>query len=138
MRLLGGLLARWSEQRIERWFGSRLALRVMFAVIARSYDPRAAAGFEGCLVYELGRPATAAPPAIWTIEVSGKRARAVPGPCPGAKLTLKLRLADFLRIGAGALEPVSVILQGRGTFQGPLELAVALPEMFGAAGARRR
>lgn len=134
--LLAGLLDRLGERGVERWLGSRLALRAIFTTVARSYDPGAGAGFEGCLVYELRRPASGAPPAVWTIEVSRERARARPGAAPGAQLTLRLALADFLAIGAGTLEPAAVVLQGRGSFQGPLELAVRLPEMFGIGSPR--
>lgn len=136
MNLLARLLTRWSERRVERWFGSRLVLWAIFRFVAGSYDPRAGHGFEGCLVYELARDATGAPPAVWRIEVSGDRARPRRGACSEPKLTLSLGLVDFLRVGAGALDPAALILQGRGSFRGPLDLAVALPDMFGAA--RRR
>ena len=133
LRLLASLLERWDEARIERWLGSAPALRGIFAGVARSFDARAAAGFEGCIVYELTRPATGGEPAVWTIEVRGTRARARPGPGQDPALTLRLSVSDFLRIGAGLLDPAVPILQGRGTFSGSIELAVRLPEMFGAA-----
>lgn len=133
MNLLAGILTRWSESTVERWLGSRPALWAIFTFLARSYNPRAASGFEGCLVYELARKATGAPPAIWRIEVSDGRARTRRGACSEPKLTLSLGLVDFLRVGVGALDPAALILQGRGTFHGPLDLAVTLPEMFAAA-----
>ena len=130
--MLARILGRWEEARIERWFGSRAAQRAIFAAVARLYVPGASGGFEGCLLYELTRPAIGRPPAAWSIEVRGGRAWARRGRCREPALTLRLTLADFLRIGAGILDPAVPILQGRGTFKGPLELAVRLPQMFGA------
>ena len=126
-----------SERQIERRFGSPRALRAIFGGMARQFEPDAADGFEGCLVYELTRAATGQDPAIWTIEVSGRRARARPGPCPEASLTLRLRLVDFMRIAAGELDPAIPMLQGRGNVHGSLELAIRVPEMFGETRARR-
>ena len=100
--------------------------------MARSFQPDAAGGFEGCLVYELTRQASGQEPAVYTIEIAGRRARARPGPCAEAKLTLRLRLVDFMRIAAGDLDPAIPMLQGRGNVHGSLELAMRIPEMFGA------
>lgn len=133
LSLLARLLESWDETTIERRLGSRIALTGIFAGLSRSFDPAAAAGFEGCLLYELRRPATGREPVLWSVEVRGARARSRRGACPEASLTLRLSLADFLRIGSGLLDPAVPILQGRGSFEGPLELAVRLPEMFGAA-----
>ena len=136
LKLLARLLSRWDETKIERRLGSAPALKGIFTGVARSFNPRAAGGFEGCLVYELTRPATGREAAIWTVEIRAGRARARRGACADPALTLHLRLADFLRIGTGLLDPAIPILQGRGSFQGSLELAVRLPEMFGAASRR--
>lgn len=136
LKLLARRLTRWDEAKIERTLGSPPALRGIFTGVARSFDPRAARGFEGCLVYELTRPATGRDAAIWTVEIRGGRARARRGACADPALTLRLRVADFLRIGTGLLDPAVPILQGRGSFQGSLDLAVRLPEMFGAASRR--
>ena len=130
---MGLILGRMSEKQVERQFGSPLALRVIFGGMARSFQPDAAGGFEGCLVYELTRQATGQELVAYTIEISGRRARALPGPCEEAKLTLRLRLVDFMRIAAGDLDPAIPMLQGRGNVHGSLELAMRVPEMFGAA-----
>jgi hypothetical protein len=135
-RLLSSLIDRLGERRVERLLGARLALKLLFHAVAGSFDPGAAAGFEGCLVYELTRPATGAPAVVWRIEVTGGQARARRGRCPQPRLTVTVGLTDFLRIGAGALDPAAAVLQGRARFQGPLELAVRLPEMFRVPGGR--
>jgi putative sterol carrier protein len=87
--------------------------------------------------YELRRPATGASPLRWTIEISGRRARARPGAGDESAVKLRLSLADFIRIGAGTLDPAIPVLQGRASFRGDFGLAVRLPEMFGATPPRR-
>jgi putative sterol carrier protein len=135
------LFARWvdraSDAKLEHRFGSRLIQRLMFTAMATRFDPDAAAGFEGAICYELRRPVTGAPPLRWTVEVSRRRASARPGAAEQAALTLRLTLSDFVRIGAGTIDPAIPMLQGRASFQGDFGLAVALPEMFGASHARR-
>src|SRR5438270_12368482 len=98
LRLLARIVASWSDDRLERRFGSRLGQRAMFAGMARSFVPEAAGGFAGELQYELARPATGAPPVRWTIEVAGRRAAARPGAAARPRLTISMELADFMRV----------------------------------------
>ena len=91
LKLLALVLRRWNERQIEQRFGSPVALRAIFGGMARSFEPDAAGGFERDLD-ELTRLATGQEPAIWTIEISGRRAKARPGPSENAKLTLRLHL----------------------------------------------
>ena len=106
--------------------------RVVFSVMAARFNPDAAAGFEGRIAYELQRPATGASPLRWTVDVSGRRARARRGGSDKSAIKLRVTLADFVRIGAGTIDPATPVLQGRASFQGDFGLAVRLPEMFGA------
>jgi hypothetical protein len=131
-KLLARFITGADDAKLERRFGSPRIQRVMFRAMAAGFDPAAAAGFEGTISYELQRPATGAPPARWTIDVSGHRARARPGATEDAALTLRLALADFVRIAAGTVDPAIPVLQGRASFRGDFGLAVRLPEMFGA------
>jgi len=135
------LFARWvggaGDVKLERRFGSRLMQRLMFSAMAASFNPDAAAGFEGRIAYELQRPATEAPPLWWTIQISGRRAHARRGCSDDAAVKLRVTLADFVRIGAGTIDPATPVLQGRASFQGDFGLAVRLPEMFGATRSRR-
>jgi putative sterol carrier protein len=121
-----------SDAKLERRFGSRLMQRAMFTAMAAAFDPQAAAGFEGRLSYELELPATARPAARWTVEVTGRRARVRRGAADEAELKLRLRLSDFVRVGAGVLDPAIPMLQSRASFEGDFGLAARLPEMFGA------
>jgi hypothetical protein len=135
-RVLGTIVGRADDAKLERRFGSPIAQRVMFTAMARRFKPEAAGRFQGAIVYELSRPATGAPPTRWTVEVADGRARARPGAAENAKLTLGFRLADFMRIAAGALDPVVPVLQGRATVKGDFGLAARLPQMFGAVSPR--
>jgi putative sterol carrier protein len=42
-----------------------------------------------------------------------------------------MQLADFIRVGTGAIDATEPLLTGRATFAGDLQLASRLPEMFG-------
>jgi alkanesulfonate monooxygenase SsuD/methylene tetrahydromethanopterin reductase-like flavin-dependent oxidoreductase (luciferase family) len=133
VRLLGRLVDGASDADIERRFGSALAQRAMFTGMARSFEPDAAGGFQGLLVYELARPATGAPPTRWTIEVSDGRASARPGSAVAdPALTVRFQLADFVRVAAGTLDAAAPLLENRASFEGDFALAARLPEMFGA------
>lgn len=133
--------ARWvdgaDDAKLEKRFGSRLAQWVIFKAMAQRFNPDAGAGFQGEISYELRRPATGGPPIGWTIAVSGRRAHARRGQSDDAAVRLRVGLADFIRIGAGTIDPATPVLQGRASFQGDFGLAVRLPEMFRATPPRR-
>jgi hypothetical protein len=130
--VLRALVRRASDSRLERLFGLATVQHAIFAAMARRFDAGAAAGFEGEVVYELRRPESSRPPRLWTLEVLGGRATARPvgAPCPA--LTIRLRLADFVRIAAGTLDPALPLLRDRGSITGDLALAARMPEMFRA------
>jgi alkanesulfonate monooxygenase SsuD/methylene tetrahydromethanopterin reductase-like flavin-dependent oxidoreductase (luciferase family) len=130
--LLGRVTDGADDAELERRFGSKIAQHAMFGAMTRSFEPDAAAGFQGRLVYELSQPATGAATATWTIEVSDGHATATPGRSRDAALTLSFRLADFVRIAAGTIDPAAPLLEGRASFVGDFALAARLPEMFGA------
>lgn len=134
------LLARFVRGRddatLERRFGSPVLQRALFSGMAHAFEPGAAAGFQGALVYELGRPATGAAPVQWTIEVLDGHASALPGAAPEPKLTVRYQLSDFVRIAAGTLDAVMPLLKNRASFEGDFALAARLPEMFGAPSGR--
>jgi alkanesulfonate monooxygenase SsuD/methylene tetrahydromethanopterin reductase-like flavin-dependent oxidoreductase (luciferase family) len=117
---------------IERRFGSRIVQRALFSAMAAAFEPDAAGGFKGRLVYELGRPATGAPATRWTIEVLDGRAVARPGGAPEPALTIRFPLSDFVRVAAGTIDPAVPLLRDRASFEGDFSLAAKLPEMFGA------
>ncbi len=135
MKVLGRLVDGAGDATVERRFGSAFAQRAIFAGMARSFEPEAAGGFQGSLVYELARPATDAEAMMWTIEVADGHATARPGDSGDAALRLRFNLADFVRIAAGTLDPAVPLMADRASFEGDFALAARLPEMFGAPSA---
>jgi alkanesulfonate monooxygenase SsuD/methylene tetrahydromethanopterin reductase-like flavin-dependent oxidoreductase (luciferase family) len=131
-QLLGRLVDGASDEQVEKRFSSPLALRALFAGMARSYVSDAVPEFEGRLLYELSRPETGQPPVRWTIRVHDERASAHQGADNGAQLKIRFTLADFVRLAAGAIDPAEPLLAGRASFDGDFALAAKLPEMFGA------
>ncbi len=121
-----------TDDQVERRFGSPLAQRVMFVGMARQFEPEAAGGFQGRIVYQLGRPATGGDTISWTIEILDGRATAQPGAAGDRALTLRFQLSDFVRIAAGTIDPAVPLLTNRASFEGDFGVAARLPEMFGA------
>lgn len=124
-------VAHADDRRLERTIGSDAGLRVLFGAMARQYVPGSAGGFAGALRYELRRADGAV--RAWTIEIDGSRARARAsadgGPAP--RLTLRLPVADLVRLAAGELEPARAVFTGRLELEGDLDLAPRLGELFG-------
>jgi alkanesulfonate monooxygenase SsuD/methylene tetrahydromethanopterin reductase-like flavin-dependent oxidoreductase (luciferase family) len=123
------LAGRASDRGIERMLGSAAAQRALFAVMARGFDAGNAAGFTGCIIYVLSM--TDGSRRSWTIEVLGQRATARQGGDADAALTIRVPLADFVRVIADAGSFLPLVLDGRMTMDGDLGLANRLADMFG-------
>ena len=132
LKALAALVRSASDEQLERRFGSGIVQRGLFGGMARAFEPDAAGGFHGDLVYELARPVTGQQPVRWTISVTDGHASARPGGTDDPKLTLRFQLADFLRVTAGLTDPAVPLLENRASFEGDFALVAKLPEMFGA------
>jgi alkanesulfonate monooxygenase SsuD/methylene tetrahydromethanopterin reductase-like flavin-dependent oxidoreductase (luciferase family) len=123
------LVGRASDPGIERFFARPSTQRAVFALMVRGFDARKAGGFSGSVVYRLslGDGTEHA----WTIEVAGKRARVVEGAAPDAALVIRLPLVDFIKIITNVEYFYPLILDGRMTIEGNLNLAFRIAEMFG-------
>jgi alkyl sulfatase BDS1-like metallo-beta-lactamase superfamily hydrolase len=124
------VVGRMSDSMLEQVFASSQAQRAAFGMMTRQFDPAKAAGFEGAVVYDLGLADGTRRP--WAIEIRGGQARVRRGGSADPALTIQVPLADFIRVltTAGSFYPL--ILNGRMTMEGDLELANRLAEMFGA------
>ena len=73
----------------------------------------------------------------WTVTARA-RARERPARAPRARpaLTLKLGVADFVRLAGGDLDPGKALLTGRMDMEGDLAIAARLGEMFGQPAGR--
>jgi alkanesulfonate monooxygenase SsuD/methylene tetrahydromethanopterin reductase-like flavin-dependent oxidoreductase (luciferase family)/putative sterol carrier protein len=123
------LVRRSSDRGLERTIGSPAGLRVMFAGMTRRYVPAKAAGFSGEVQYDLrttdGRVRS------WTLAIDGARASARAGAAREPRVSLRLGLADFIRIAARELDPAAALLGGRLEIRGDSAVAMRLGEMFG-------
>ena len=120
---------RSSDTRLERTAGSERGLNVIFGAMTQAYDPERANGFAGALQYDLRRGDGRV--VRWTVEVGPQHATARPGPAAAPALTLKLTVADFLRMAARDLDAGKALLTGRLDLEGDFSLAQRLGEMFG-------
>ncbi len=128
------LLSLWTRRQSDEAIERRLALPVvqrgLFTAMARSFEPKMAFGFQGEIQYELRYPATAAPPAVWTIEVRDSRASARPGPAGAPAVVVRIAAAALIRLASGD-NPGVVLLDGQVDIEGDLGVAMRLVEMFG-------
>jgi alkyl sulfatase BDS1-like metallo-beta-lactamase superfamily hydrolase len=124
------LAASASDARIEKLLGGTTAQRALFALLASRFDPARAAGVDGTIVFDLG--VSDGTRRCWAIDVSRGRARARPGGARQAALTIRLALADFIRVNAGASSFYELIAADRVLIEGDLALAGRLSEIFGA------
>jgi len=129
-RALRAFVGRSDDRRLERTIGSARGLRAVFAAMVSRFDPEAAQGFTGDLRYELrgadGRLRT------WTVSCRLDGAAAAPRAQADPAVTIKLALADFVRLAAGDLDPGKALLTGRLDLEGDFAVATRLGEMFGA------
>jgi putative sterol carrier protein len=128
-RTLEAFVRRAGDARLERLAGSDAALKLIFAAMARAYEPDKAHGFAGELEFDLRRADGRV--AHWTVSIDPRRATARPGPAAAPALTLELTVADFLRIAARDLDAGRAVLTGRLDLAGDFSLAQRLGEMFG-------
>ncbi len=120
---------RSDDQRLERTVGSNRGLRVLFGVLQASLAPERAADFTGELCCELRTAAGDVRP--WTLLIASGRVEARPGVGVDPRLTVKLSVADFVRIAAGELDAGSALMTGRMDLQGDFSLAMRLGELLG-------
>jgi alkanesulfonate monooxygenase SsuD/methylene tetrahydromethanopterin reductase-like flavin-dependent oxidoreductase (luciferase family)/putative sterol carrier protein len=120
---------RATDQRLESTAGSDRGLKLVFAAMARAYEPDKAHGFAGELQYDLTRGDGRLVP--WTVRVDPKEATVCSGPSDAPALTLRMTVADFLRMAAGDLDAGKALLTGRLDLAGDFALAQRLGEMFG-------
>ena len=130
-RTLARLIRARSDRQVELLIGNSLARRALFTGMALSFRPRMAFGFEGEIEYELTESGNRRAADRWTIEVRNSRARARRGPARDPAVSLSVGSAALLRLAAGA-NPGAVLLDGRVRVEGDLNVAMRLPEMFGA------
>jgi alkanesulfonate monooxygenase SsuD/methylene tetrahydromethanopterin reductase-like flavin-dependent oxidoreductase (luciferase family) len=127
------LVARVPDGRLERLLRTSRAQRTVFQMIARHFDPAKSAGFDGVICYDLGM--SDGTRRHWAIEVHDGRARAREGMAADAALTIRVPLADFVRMISDGSGFLPLLTDGRMTLAGDLGLANRMAEMFGGRSA---
>jgi hypothetical protein len=126
-----------TDSELEKRFGSTLGLRSLMTAMAHGFQPRMAFGFEGEIQFELRptrtsrRGTDAESDHWWTIEVRGNKAVARHQPAEDPAVTIHTTVADFIRISAGAVNPVTMWIDKRVDIEGDLTLGTRLVELFG-------
>ncbi|MFN8149910.1 MAG: bifunctional 3-(3-hydroxy-phenyl)propionate/3-hydroxycinnamic acid hydroxylase [Solirubrobacterales bacterium] len=128
-RALAAAAERFDDRGLERAFGNPLALAGIFKELARAFVPRVANGFSGELQYDLRRSSGRV--SSWTVRVDGVRAAARHGKADDPDLTVRIGLADFLRMAAGQLDQVDLLKSHRLDASGDGLIAARLGPMFG-------
>jgi hypothetical protein len=129
-KLLMWIIGHLNDRILELTAGSRLAIRVIFAVMGRQFVPSAAEGFEGSICYELRRHAGAIIEG-WTLRITLFAAKASFGFPTDPAVTLKLTVGDFVRFSLGAVSPGTLLTEERLKLDGDLMVAAKLAPMFG-------
>jgi hypothetical protein len=130
MKLLMSSIARLNDRVLEWTLGSRVAIRVIFAVMTRQFVPSAAEGFDGVICYELRRHNGAIIEG-WALRITASAAKASFGFPTGPAVTLKLTVGDFVRFNLGVVSPVTLLTEERLKLDGDLTVAAKLAPMFG-------
>src|SRR4051794_22620711 len=117
------------DRRLERVVGSDAGLRILFTGMAQRFRPDRALGWTGAILYELRAADGRVKP--WTVEVGRARASARPGRPEEPAVTLRVGVADFVRIAGRDLDPGRALLTGRLEVEGDVVVATRLGEMFG-------
>jgi ubiquinone biosynthesis protein UbiJ len=128
--LLARVLGDAADEQLERRFGNRVSERALFTAMAKGFRPEEAHGFSGEIEYEVLRSDRRGA-SHWTLEVSGRRARALPRPSRRPAATIRLRLPTLIRLAAAVVNPTEAMLSGEIAISGDLELAGRLTGMFG-------
>ena len=128
-RAVAATTVRASDRLLERTIGRPRGLRAIFKAMAKKFVPAAAEGFVGCVTYELrGEDSVER---VWTVQITPTQAIPIAGRLADSALTLNVGLADFIRISAGELNPVDLVMSGRIQLKGDFMLAAKLGPMFG-------
>lgn len=123
------LVSKMSDRLLERTVGRRRGLTMIFRMMAGEFVPAAAEGFTGEIAYELaGRDGRVR---SWAMHIAPTRASPVARRAAEPALTISLGLADFIRLSAGEIDPVALLMGERMTLEGDFMLAAKVGPMFG-------
>ena len=126
-----------TDAELEKRFGTAFAMRSLVTAMARGFQPSMAFGFEGELQFEILPTVTSRKRGdneaadFWTIVVEGNKAHARHRPADQPAAAVRTSVADFVRLIAGAANPVTLWIDKRAFVEGDITLANRMVEMFG-------
>jgi hypothetical protein len=132
--LVGWLSRDHDDAELTRRFGSPLAQRALFTAMAKSFQPTAAFGFQGEILFEVRLPSDGPdplPPDWWTIEVRGRKATVRQEQASDTAVVVQTELSDLIHLLSGELHPMKAVIEGRVHIDGDVLAAGRIPEMFG-------
>jgi class 3 adenylate cyclase/tetratricopeptide (TPR) repeat protein/putative sterol carrier protein len=134
---VSGAVGRWvrdrSDAEIERRWGTARVQRAVFNAMARAVTADTAGNLKGDIVVELSRDSatgTFAEPDTWTVHIDGDDTTANQGPSPDPLLTLRLSIADFVRLLGGELGSWDALASRRMRMEGAMTVAMRLEDLF--------
>jgi 3-(3-hydroxy-phenyl)propionate hydroxylase len=130
-RLLAAAAARLDDRQLERVLGHGPALTGIFSEMAKAFVPRVANGFLGEVQYDLCRSSGRVH--SFTVRIAGYTAHARRGSAKQPAITLRMGVADFLRVAAGQIDQVDLLKARRIDISGDGLLAARMGSMFGRA-----
>jgi hypothetical protein len=133
LRALAAVIAGWSDDALERVFGNRAALWLLFKGMASAYQPQVVPGFRGSIAFRVERPHTDGGHCEWTIDVFDSAAHASAGtpPTGQADLQVTASAAELIRVVAGLTDPGEPIITGQFDVS-DYRLGSMVAEMFGS------
>ncbi len=133
LRALAAVLGGRSDGQIERLLMPAAAQRLLLWGVAASYDETVVPGFTGVLAFRLLRPQTGSEPLEWLITITDSGAKGSAGvPVGTPSASIRMPLADFVRLTLGLEDPAEAMLGGRATLHGDIQVISRLAEMFRA------
>ncbi len=119
---------RRDDAQLERTFGSKAGMRLIFKGMERAFVPQKAASFSGEVQYELtGRNGDR----NWVVRIADGKAVAEPGRAGEPVVTFRMSVPLFARIASQEVHSARAMLEGDLEVQGDFEAAARLGEMFG-------
>ncbi|MBV8160182.1 MAG: SCP2 sterol-binding domain-containing protein, partial [Acidimicrobiia bacterium] len=133
-RAMSRMTADLSDEQLVARFGSPARLRMVLEAMAHTFQPSLAFGFQGRVVFELVTPApgpAGGASTFWTVDIRENKAVVLKGAAADPAATVRLGVADYIRLVSGQLTPVGALVQRKVTAEGDVILASRLTEMFG-------
>jgi alkanesulfonate monooxygenase SsuD/methylene tetrahydromethanopterin reductase-like flavin-dependent oxidoreductase (luciferase family) len=125
---LGAVVRGRSDAQLHRLFDRGPGLGVIFKGMEAAFVPDRAAGVEADVQYELhARDGVRR----WVVSIGEGGARVRRGTTAEPSLTLRIDVADFVRLAARQAYAPRLLLQGAIEIEGDIRLAGRLDEMFG-------